>query len=145
MAPAPWVLCADRETGIPVITIIGDMTVKVLRECFSILPSKPLYKSSSRYLWDLRGVTKFPPAQAIRHLASSVKGNLQPPLRIAVVVGRDAHFGLTRMFEILSEQPGIAKRVFRDYEHGRDWLLGPVPFAEQDPLWYPDVHHVPAD
>jgi hypothetical protein len=78
----------------------------------------------------LRHVDEFLSASAVRELATFIKSDTVPSFRAAIVVDQDVHFGLTRMFEMLSEQPGVEKRVFRDYDQAREWLTQPWPIVE---------------
>jgi hypothetical protein len=143
MALHPWFLETDKETGIPVITFVGDMTIDMFAEFLSVTSNTPSYRNSDGCLWDLRGVSDFLPTMAIRYLAASIKQATKPPRRTAIVVGRDVHFGLARMFAIRCEQPGITRRVFQDYEQARAWLLKRATSTKQVPVRHPSVWQRP--
>lgn len=127
MIPEAWSLTIDGETGIPIITVRGELTESDFRQFVMAGRSIPAFWNATESLWDLRGVTEFPSANGIHNLATFVLNYLKPPYRVAIVVSQDVHFGLSRMFSILGEQAGVARRVFRDYEQARDWLLGEEP------------------
>ncbi len=42
--------------------------------------------------------------------------------RSAVVVATDLDYGLSRMFSVLGDRPGLELRIFRDASDARDWL-----------------------
>jgi len=132
MAPKPWVLKTDRETGIPIITIVDNMTLEKFREFLAAISDTPSYRGSDGCLWDLRSVSDLLPTIAIRYLAASVR-QVKSPGRTAIVVERNVHFGLARMFAVCSDQPRNARRVFRDYEQARAWLLEAAPSPSQVP------------
>ena len=144
MATHPWFLETDRETGIPIVTIVGDMTPDMFDEFLSVISNTPLYRDSDGCLWDLRRVSDFFPTMAIRYLAASIKQATKSPRRTAIVVERDVHFGLARMFAIRCEQPGVTRRVFRDYEQARDWLLRAAPSTRQLPVGHLGAWQRPA-
>ena len=133
MAPKPWFLDTDKETGIPIITIVDDMTMEKFREFLAAISDTPSYRGSDGCLWDLRGVSDLLPTIAIRYLAACVR-RVKSPRRTAIVVERDVHFGLARTFAVCSDQPSNARRVFRDYEQARAWLLKADPSTNQVPV-----------
>jgi hypothetical protein len=49
--------------------------------------------------------------------------------RSAVVVSGDRTYGMTRMFEVFSEQAPIKVRVFRDFDKAKRWVLEGRPKA----------------
>jgi hypothetical protein len=139
MAPNPWLLATDQETGIPIITIVDDMTLEKFHEFLTAMSDTPMYQSSDRCIWDLRSVSNFLPTMAIRYHAASIRRTAKPPQRTAIVVERDVHFGLARMFAVSSDHLGTTRRVFRDYEQARAWLLKTAPSANQVTVRYLSV------
>ena len=145
MTSHPWFLETDQETGIPIITIVGDMTLEKFSEFLTAISNAPSYQGSDRCIWDLRSVSDLLSTIAIRCLGASVKQTTAPPHRTAIVVGKDVHFGLARMLTICSNQPGNTRHVFRDYEQARAWLLKTAPSTNQVPArclgaWQRPVH-----
>jgi hypothetical protein len=144
MTAHPWFLETDQETGTPIITVVDDMTLEKFSECLAVISDTPSYRSSEGCLWDMRSVSNFFPAMAIRYHAASLKRAARSPQRTAIVVGKDVHFGLARMFAICSDQLGITRRVFRDYEQARAWLLKTAPSTNQVPVQYVGACQGPA-
>ena len=123
MLPDTWSVKVDESTGIPVVTICGKVTVNDFVRFLSATGNMPGYWSHDKYLWDMRHVTEFPSTSEIRIYANVARSEPTLSGRIAIVVDQDVHFGLVRMFEMLSEQPGVERRVFRDYDQAQTWLL----------------------
>ena len=132
MASKPWFLETDEETGIPIITIVDDMTLEKFREFLAIVSDTPPYRGSDGCLWDLRSVSDLLPMIAIRYFAACA-GRVKSPRRTAIVVEKNVHFGLARMFAVCPDQPSNARRVFRDYEQARAWLLEKAPSTTKAP------------
>jgi hypothetical protein len=132
MAPNPWFLKRDKETGIPIVTIVDDMTPEKFSEFLAVLSEAPAHRGTDGCLWDLRGVSDLLPTIAIRYFASCVR-QVESPRRTAIVVEKDVHFGLARMFAVACEQSGNAQRVFRDYEQAQAWLLKEAPTTNPVP------------
>ena len=92
----------------------------------------PVYQGRAKTLWDFRQVVEFPSASEIRVFATLAKRKPASARTTAFVVDQSVHFGLTRMFEMLVEQPGIERRVFGDYDQAWEWLLRTEPPAGPD-------------
>jgi len=116
-------MTVDKETGIPVVTVCGDLTRSDFRHFLSEMRSVPAFWDSARHLWDLRQVTRYPSTSELHSLAQFVQAHVDPPYTVATVVAQEVHYGLSRMFAILSDKPGVTSRVFRDYDLARAWLL----------------------
>lgn len=127
MISEAWSLTIDEETGIPITTVRGELTESDFMQFVIAGRDVPAFWQASKSLWDLRQVTEFPSTSGIHSLARFVQVYLKPPYQVAIVVSQDVHFGLTRMFSILGEQPGVVRRVFRDYDQAWIWLLTTEP------------------
>jgi hypothetical protein len=126
MASTPWFLGTDKETGIPIVTIVDDMTIEEFGEFLTAISDAPSHRDSERCIWDLRGVSGLISTMAIRYLGASAR-QARCAQRTAIVVERDVHFGLARMFAIGMDQPGTTRRVFRDYGQAQSWLMRTAP------------------
>ena len=56
MTSTPWFLGTDKETGIPIVTIVDDMTLEKFGEFLTVISDAPSYQGSERCIWDLRKV-----------------------------------------------------------------------------------------
>jgi hypothetical protein len=126
MMSNPWFLKTDQKTGIPIITIVGDMTPEKFGEFLTTVAETLSYEDRDRCLWDLRGVSDLLPTLAIRYLGTPMK-RATICRRTAIVIEKDVHFGLARMLTIGTDQLGNARHVFRDYERAQSWLLSAEP------------------
>jgi len=132
MTPATWSIEADEGTGVPVITVRGNLTYDGCKQLLRDVRNAPAYQNSSKSLWDLSQVVEFPSTNEIRNFALLAKDPNALPRVTAFVAHEGANFGLTRMFEILLEQQGVTRRVFQDYEQAWTWLLKAEPSANPD-------------
>jgi hypothetical protein len=79
-------------------------------------------------LWDLReAVTTDMSSDDVRKVAQMVKGRRPSgvSLRVALVVSRDADFGVARMFEAQLDPASHGDlQVFRDIDEATTWVCG---------------------
>ena len=83
------------------------------------------WKGSTRFLWDLRSLTKGPDSTPeLRQAVDLVQRTreLWAGSRAAILVTRDLDFGIARMFGAFAEQVGVEYRAFRDRRSAIDWL-----------------------
>ena len=130
MIPDTWSLTIDEQTGILIVTVYGEVTYAGYRQFKYTVRNISAYRDSNKRLWDLRHVAGLPSTNTVHGVAASVRSETATPRIAAFVVDQDVHFGLARMFEMLSEQPGVTRRVFRDYVEARNWLIQPEAIAE---------------
>jgi len=43
--------------------------------------------------------------------------------RCAVVVGSDRAYGMSRMFEVFSEETDVDVRIFRNLDEAKNWII----------------------
>ena len=133
MLPATWSIEADKGTGIPIITVKGRLTFEGCKQLLQDIREAPAYQNSNKSLWDLSQVVEFPSTSEIRDFALLARDPETKPRVTAFVAARDVDFGLTRMFEMLLEQPGVDRRVFRDYDQAWIWLFTSEPPEDTRP------------
>ena len=122
IAQATWHLELDKDTGIPIVTITGRLTLDGFGKGLDRIRRNPSYRASDRSLWDLRGVLA-PSVDTVRTFAAlAQRTETRSCRRAALVVEGEVQYGLARVFQILSEQAGTVKRVFRDFAEARTWL-----------------------
>ncbi len=91
------------------------------------------WKNGFNILCDYQEVTGFNPTyDDIRKIVNQDKHH--EPLfnnsKCAVVAKTDLVFGLSRMWEILSENTNLEKMVFRDIHQAKDWLCLDAEFTD---------------
>lgn len=116
----------DEAAGIVWSVAHGTLTAEELVEFGRSLFAEPKLPSPYRGLCDLRDVTRFEGSTAaIRALASLAKSSpaRAPGGRLAFVTGSASLFGLSRMYELLSDTPGFETRIFQDeMDAALSWL-----------------------
>jgi len=134
MLPDTWSLAVDDETGVLVITIGSIEDFDTFVQNLTALDQSPVNRNSNKKLYDLRllSPSRSLSSSEIRLLSSFSKRHPRSGLKSAYVANHDVHYGLLRMFEMITERPGIERRVFRDYDEAWDWLLTPEPPAVLD-------------
>jgi hypothetical protein len=115
----------DRADGLVTVLVDGEPSVEEIQSAMATIWTTPTYLENLRVLWDLRkGSLGHLDTQALRDVAQ-FEQNKRPDLatsRIALLVGRDVDFGLSRMLgAFMSEEP-LEDRVFRDVEAAKAWL-----------------------
>ena len=119
--PIEWT--RDKETGITSFTVSGSLTPSEVRESLGELYADPDPDVRKRYLFDLREATIDWHSDSVRELAHWVGANRPPGEgRTAILVAYDLHFGLARMYEMLSSDVPVEIVVFRDLEAATVWL-----------------------
>ncbi|HEY1251671.1 MAG TPA: hypothetical protein VGH97_10815 [Thermoanaerobaculia bacterium] len=103
---------------------IGDTTLSEVLEHFDLLEREPNRPPHLDVLLDLTEQTNLPTAQQIQAAASRIgMAKWMIDFRAcAIVVNRDALFGMLRMFEVFAHPHFERLRVFRDMSQARTWL-----------------------
>jgi hypothetical protein len=116
----------DIAADVRVRTVNGKLTFAELRDALESVYAQPDYRPDQSVLWDLRNavLTAFS-AEEVRAVADLVRmrWGTQGAPKAALVVCRDADFGMARMFEMQLGLWGTGEiRVFRDMDEAMAWL-----------------------
>lgn len=117
-----WRYEIDAEKRIVWTTLYGVLTPSDLHEHADKLREDPAFDPTFRQVIQvldverLEGVTM----DALRVFASV--NPFGPGSRRAIVAGRDVQYGVSRMYQVFAEGPGMAVRVFRDVGEAVRWL-----------------------
>lgn len=108
------------------LTTTGEATFAEWREAVLSALSDPAYREGFNFLSDRRGQTYVPDTGFAKAAADFLKerSGVMGGCRWATVVGRDALYGMMRMFSTFSEGTCIQVAAFRDIEDARRWLTG---------------------
>ena len=111
------------------LTVTGEATFAEWREAMLSALSDPAYRKGFNFLIDRRDQTNVPDTEFVRAAAALLReySAVMGGCRWATVAGRDAFFGMARMFSTFSEGTHIRVAAFREYEDGRRWLTGGSP------------------
>lgn len=111
------------EAGLTSLSVSGSFHLSDLRDTLSELYEALPPELPKRFLWDLREAEIEWSAEEIRQSSDWVRENRQPGKgKTAVVVRRDFHFGLARMYEVFSSDLPVEFVVFRDLEAATAWV-----------------------
>ena len=109
------------ELGVVITTVSGSADFKTIKAHQDSLVVDPLFDPAYHHLFDLTHIGELRiTTREIRELAASAI--FSPSSRRAVVAPRDAHFGLSRMYEGFSHLPEEALGVFRSRDDALAWL-----------------------
>lgn len=113
----------DAEAGIRCHRITGPLDVGAIADAVRELRARADYDPSMPALWDLREAEVRVTAEEVRGLADVVAGLGRPPVRTALVVSRQAAYGLARMYDQLVESRAARQGgVFYSLEEAAAWL-----------------------
>ena len=110
--------------GIVRTTCSGVVTFSQVMEHFEVLRADPERPDTLDVLLDLCGVETLPDRGQVRAVAEKM-GQLPPRVgwgSLAVVAHRDVVFGVSRMFQTLSQGVFESTHVFRSIEDAETWL-----------------------
>ncbi len=113
----------DKERRLVLSTGAGVVTKDDLMGHQDRLVEDPDFHPSFSQLWNLTEVTEANLNAADVEMMAR-RDVFSPNSRRAIVVAKDDHYGLARMFQIhreLSGEGGI--RVFRNLDDGLDWIF----------------------
>jgi len=114
----------DRERSLIRTTCTGVMNLDEVSQHFRSLESERDLPNPLDVLLDLSDADSVPDAQQIQLIASEV-GRLLNKIRwgaCAIVATRDLVFGVSRVFEVRTEDYFSATQVFRDAGAAEKWL-----------------------
>lgn len=110
-------------SGVTVLTVSGPIRLDDLRDTLGELYTGNTPEPPVRFLWDLRDAELNWSADDIKQFSEWVRRNRQPGEgKTAVVVSRDLHFGLARMYEVFSSDLPVEFVVFRDLDAAAAWV-----------------------
>jgi hypothetical protein len=118
----------EAETGILVLRFHGPMTTALAHRALDSY-SDPTGGFEARLrLWDLRGIQvgmSVAEIQAVARISQERDRRGQGRGRLALVVGDDLAYGLSRVHQVFRESEVTSQRVFRSVDDARAWLVSP--------------------
>jgi hypothetical protein len=124
----PVTYTIDSERNIIRTSCLGNTTLPEVLAHFDKLERDPLRPTRPDVLLDLTEQTSLPDSGQMRAAANRV-GRSSQILRYracAIVVDRDALYGMIRMFEVFADKHFERTAVFRDKRDADVWLLSRV-------------------
>jgi len=116
----------NEKDNLRIHKVTGKIVFDKLMDELKKIYSKPDFNPEMNTLWDLRDadVSSFPSEQ-VQHIQSFVSQywGKSGKSQSALIVSEDVAYGLSRMYEIMSEGKTASKiMVFRDYEEALKWV-----------------------
>jgi len=116
----------DEEKGIARIVLAGPVGEKEILEAFDAAVEHPKYKPGMPRLWDFRradlsSLDTAAVAALAEYPMRFPKGICD--VRVAFVVAGQLEYGLTRMFQAMSEDERTDIGIFYSTEEAESWLL----------------------
>lgn len=109
----------------------GVLTDAEIEAHYARLVQDPGFEPNFRQLCDMTEVTRIDAtAEMLRRLAQ--RAIFSPGTQRAFVAVQDAHYGLTRMFQVFCELEGTRVEIFREIADADAWL-DPAPLAARSP------------
>lgn len=115
----------DPRAGVVFFIAGADFTPDEFIRCISEVVSHRDFVTGFSHLVDLRAIAgHFATGNDIRRRASIDKSLIAQlgEAKFAIVSSRDHVFGLSRMYEMLTDETGISARSFREMSKAREWL-----------------------
>lgn len=110
-------------SGITSLSVSGPFHLSDLRATLGEIYADRAPGRPRRFLWDLRRAELDWSSEELREFSEWVRENRQPGEgKTAVVVSRDLHFGLARMYEVFSSDLPVEFVVFRDLGAATAWV-----------------------
>ena len=115
----------DTERSRIVTTCAGEVTLPEVMAHFERLQKDPEVSPRLNVLLDLTRQASVPTAPQIQAAADRVGLVTNVVFEAcAIVVSREAMFGMARMFEVLARGHFAALKTFRNREEAEEWLDG---------------------
>jgi hypothetical protein len=115
----------DPDTRVVWATGSGNLTRAEILEGLVGMVGDPLFEPGCAQLCDLRDVTGVEVAgRELRQIVAeaSALGSRLGSGKLAIVAERPVVYGLSRMYEVFTEDLGIEAKTFRDRDEAMKWL-----------------------
>ncbi len=115
----------DKDEGIVYGTIKGEVDVEEVLAGLTAIVTSGEYSPGLNGITDLRDMKWESNQGDLRRLVHFLIEHRKKigKSRSAIVVSGDRTYGMSRMFEVFSEQAPINVRVFRDFDKAKRWVL----------------------
>ena len=113
----------EIDGGYAIVTCEGEFTMDNIREIVDWVKAEQALPEQFNLLIVDRS-TDFDPSTVELEQVAALYGSIKDRIysRWALVVAKEYHFGLGRMYSVFAERFGLDARVFADEESARAWL-----------------------
>ncbi len=123
----PVTLTYNPQKKILYLTVVGPLSLEEYVATIQRITHSPEYPPNVSALWDLRKADLQSADRTFfkKILERREQHREREHVKVALIASSDLEYGMSRMFEALSENETISQKlmVFRDYEKGERWLL----------------------
>ena len=114
----------DAVSRVVRATVRGLVTLEQEVDCLENFLGDPGFETGFGLLFDHRARGTVASVQHVRGMARAFQRHLEQlgKTRLAIVVSREASFGMARMFSILTENMPIDTHIFKDITEAEHWL-----------------------
>jgi len=126
----PIVFRIDSAASTVRVTVRGRVTPDEVLQYRRDLVADPAFRKGMNLLIDASDVdTSAITKPALEAIAEDLgtMGVAFGPVRMAIVVGTPAAYGLARMYEVLTEGAPLLVRAFRDESEAAEWIRAAKP------------------
>ena len=115
----------DSEEGLFYATVKGDLDVEDIIATLTEIISHEDFKPGMNGMFDLLASTWESVPEDLRRIVRFIIENNEMIglARCAVVVGNDRAYGMSRMFEVFSEETTVDVRIFRALDKAKRWMI----------------------
>jgi hypothetical protein len=113
----------DKSLNVLFERFKGEITYQNFRDAIQKSYNHPDWQKDQNVLCDLREAALLLSSDEMRQVIKSFPPDDQAG-KLAMLISRDLEFGMSRMFEIISEDTGIWKeyKIFREISEAKQWL-----------------------
>ena len=116
----------DKQNAVVLTTARGVLTADDIMAFRRRLDANPDFSPDMKQLIELLGITEVNVTKS-EWCALAKTDPFMPGALRALVGDQDITYGILRMYEMMTDRPGISVHVFRDMEAAREWLGIGVP------------------
>jgi hypothetical protein len=116
----------DKENSVVFAIASGKVTAEEILTGRSHMADDPSFSPNMKQLIDMVGVIEVAFTTKDLRVAAACDP-FGPGSKRALVGDRDVTYGMARMYEALSDRPGVTAQVFRDIGEACEWLGIDIP------------------
>lgn len=119
----------DPAKDVLYATMSGEPSLEAFAEAIETITHSDEYPPDVRTLWDMRELDFSKVDRSLEEQLILIRRRFpeRANAKLAFVVANKLGLGMTRMYEILSDDPPQTSSVFNDFEKARQWLLEGIP------------------
>lgn len=117
----------DKKASLMIHTVTGEITFEEIKSSYEELIKYPDFQNDMVAIWDIRDAdaSKFDSQNVIRlarYFETQIKNRAE--YKVAVIVGRDLEYGLSRMYQVAAADLPVKIGIFINLEDAKKWVTG---------------------